>query len=393
MDDLIEEQPIAFLSRSFHGAQLRWSTPEKECYAIFLALQKWKHLLQSARFTLRTDHKNLTYLNFAGSDKVIRWKLLIQSFNFDIEYIKGKDNEIADAFSRLCSSAECAKSSDPEIICLGEEFTVPDELHRVIAQWHNTNVGHHGVERTLNKLKSAGHNWQYMAEHVRRFIKRCPCCQKMSQIKIPIYTHRYTTRTYAPFERLNIDTMGPFPVDDFGNEYVIVIRDTFTRAIGLYAARDTSASAAAKAIMQFVGWFGCPSEILTDGGSQYDNNVISELCQLLGVENNQTLRYSKEQNAIVERANKEVLRHLRNMLYDRRIVNKWSDCLPLVQRIMMNESIEHLGDSPAQMAFGNMINLDRGIVLNNIPADEGQHQIALSKWTQSMSHNQAILLE
>ena len=184
---------------------------------------------------------------------MIRWKLLIQSFNFDIEYIKGKDDEIADAFSRLCSSAECAKSSDPEIICLGEEFTVPDELHRVIAQWHNTNVGHHGVERTLNKLKSAGHNWQYMAEHVRRFIKRCPCCQKMSQIKIPIYTHRYTTSTYAPFERLNIDTMGPFPVDDFGNEYVIVIRDTFTRAIGLYAARDTSATAAAKAIMQFVG--------------------------------------------------------------------------------------------------------------------------------------------
>ena len=76
----------------------------------------------------------------------------------------------------------------------------------------------------------------------------------MSQIETPIYTHGYTTRaTYAPFERLNIDTMGLFPVDDFGNELVIVIRDTFTRAIGLYAARDTSATAAAKAIMQFVG--------------------------------------------------------------------------------------------------------------------------------------------
>ena len=120
-------------------------------------------------FTLRTDRKNLTYLNIAGSDKVIRWKLLIQSFNLDI---KGKGNEIADAFSRLCSSVECAKSSDPDIICLGEEFTIPDQWHCVIAKWHNTNIGHHGVERTLNKLRSTGHKWQYMAERMRRVIKR-----------------------------------------------------------------------------------------------------------------------------------------------------------------------------------------------------------------------------
>jgi hypothetical protein len=54
---------------------------------------------------------------------------------------------------------------------------------------------------------------------------------------------------------------------------------------------------------------------------------------------------------------------------------------------MMNEPIEHRGVSPAQLVFGNMINLDRGIILNNIPAEEDQCQIALLKWTQSMLHN------
>ena len=143
-----------------------------------------------------------------------------------------------------------------------------------------------------------------MPEHVRRFIKQCPCCQKMSQVKIPIHTHRFTTATYAPFERLNIDSMGPYPKDEYGNEYVLVIRDTFTRAIGLYATPDTSARHAARAIMQFCGWFGCPSEILTDGGPQFNNDTMTELCRLIGVEYNQTLRYSKEQNAMAERANK-----------------------------------------------------------------------------------------
>ena len=89
-------------------------------------------------------------MNFTGLEKVIRWKLLIQSFNFDIEHIKGIDNEIADAFSRLCFSVECSKSSDPDIVCLGEEFTIPNDKYRAIAQWHNTKVEHHGVERMLN---------------------------------------------------------------------------------------------------------------------------------------------------------------------------------------------------------------------------------------------------
>ena len=79
---------------------------------------------------------------------------------------------------------------------------------------------------------------------------------------------------------------------------------------------------------------------------------MTEVCVLLGVEYDQTLRYSKEQNAMVERANKEVLCHLRNMLYDKRILTTWSDCLPLIQRIMINEPIEHLGVLSAQLVLG-----------------------------------------
>jgi transposase InsO family protein len=208
----------------------------------------------------------------------------------------------------------------------------------------------------------------------------------MSQVKIPIHTHRFTKATYAPFERLNIDSMGPYPKDEYGNEYVLVIRDTFTRPIGLYATPDTSARHAAREIMQFCGWFGCPSEILTDGGPQFNNDTMTELCRLIGVEYNQTLRYSKEQNAMVERANKEVLRHLRNMLYDKRILTTWSDCLPLIQRIIMNEPIAHLGVSPAQLVFGNMINLDRGIILQRI-YDDNPKRKSLSEWTDRRLRN------
>jgi hypothetical protein len=89
------------MSKSLSGAELRWSTIEKECYAIVYALKKFEYLLRDCHFTLRTDHKNLLYVNTAHTSTVVRWKLLIQAFDFDLEYLKGEENFVADSFSRL----------------------------------------------------------------------------------------------------------------------------------------------------------------------------------------------------------------------------------------------------------------------------------------------------
>ena len=95
------ERPIQFMSKGFNRTQLRWSTPEKECFAIYYALRKFEHLIRDSHFTLRTDHKNLIYLNETGFAKVVRWKLEIQEYDFHIEHIAGLNNFVADSFSRL----------------------------------------------------------------------------------------------------------------------------------------------------------------------------------------------------------------------------------------------------------------------------------------------------
>ena len=117
------------------------------------------------------------------------------------------------------------------------EFVIPDHEYSLIKNVHNSFAGHHGVERTLSKLKQCGHNWRYMREHVRRFVKQCPCCQKMSYIRPLIHSRPFTNATYAPFDCVAVDTVGPLPTDDYGNEYVIVVRETFLRVVGLYAVK------------------------------------------------------------------------------------------------------------------------------------------------------------
>ena len=87
---ILVDQPIRFMSKSFTGAQIRWSTIEKEACVIYFALRSMDHILGGKHFTIRTDHNNLIFLNNAGSKKVLNWKLSIQHLDFEIEHIKGK---------------------------------------------------------------------------------------------------------------------------------------------------------------------------------------------------------------------------------------------------------------------------------------------------------------
>ena len=202
-----------------------------------------------------------------------------------------------------------------------------------------------------------------MRDHVKQFIKDCPICQKLDQRNVKIQTVPFTNATLEPMDTLNIDTIGPVPLDQFGNCYILVIIDCFTRFVELYAIPDTTATSAARCILQHIGRYGAPLKIRTDQGSQFVNDIVAELLKLVGVEHELTLAYSKEESAIVERANKEVMRHLKAILLDKNIVNDWSISLPLVQRIMNASVHSSIGVSPAQLLFGNAVTLDRGIFL------------------------------
>ena len=115
----------------------------------------------------------------------------------------------------------------------------------------------------------------------------------------------------------------------------------------------------------------------------------------MGTEHKISMAYSKEENAIVERSNKEVLRHLNAILFDKNIVDNWCDYLPLVQRIMNATTHSSIGVSPASLLFGNSTQLDRGIFLfnNNSVNSDNNSQSKLSDWVEKMLKNQSILIK
>ena len=92
----------------------------------------------------------------------------------------------------------------------------------------------------------------------------------------------------------------------------IVIICAFTRWVELYWCQDATASWACDCLLQLFGRFGSPSLIRSDRGSHFANDLITEFLDRIGTPHNLTLAYSKQENALVERVNKEVNRHHRD---------------------------------------------------------------------------------
>jgi hypothetical protein len=134
--------------------------------------------------------------------------------------------------------------------------------------------------------------------------------------------------------------------------------------------------------MQHFGRFGNPGQIIHDNGPQFNNGLIEEIVALTGTQQIATLPYSSEENAIVERANKEVMKHLRAIIFDSNIISNWEDYLPQVQRIMNASRNEANSVGADQLLFGNSIKLDRGIFL---PPDAPHDlNVTLAKWSADM---------
>jgi hypothetical protein len=192
-------------------------------------------------------------------------------------------------------------------------------------------------------------------------------------------------------EQLAVDTIGPLPEDAQGNKYIIVFIDAFTRFVELYAVPDTTAEVCATKLLDHVGRYGVPTYIQSDHGSQFVNQLITEFITLMGATQRLTLQYSSESNGLVERANKEVMRHLRNILYDRRCRDNFSTMLPLVQRIM-NTSVHSVTKiSPAGMLYGKAVNLDRNILLPVLPPP--REALTYTAYMQRLITTQANLIQ
>jgi transposase InsO family protein len=166
---------------------------------------------------------------------------------------------------------------------------------------------------------------------------------------------------YEPFQRLAMDFVGPLPADSKGCVFILVIVDAFTRWVELFPVEAASADVVAQSLQQVYGRYGLPEEILSDNGSHFTANVIKALMDYLDVAHIFSTPYHHPGNGQVERFNREVMRHLRAIVFDELLYEHWSMILPRVQYVLNTTVNATTGASPMQLLFGSAITVNRAL--------------------------------
>ena len=95
------QRPLAYASRTLNKAELNYSSVEKELLAIVWACKHFRPYLLGRKFTIFTDCKGLVWiLNVKDpGSRLIRWKLLLEEYDYEIRFKQGERNCVADALN------------------------------------------------------------------------------------------------------------------------------------------------------------------------------------------------------------------------------------------------------------------------------------------------------
>jgi hypothetical protein len=109
-DDQGVDRPVAYYSRKLLPRESRYATIEKECLAIVAGLKHFEPYLLGRSFVIQTDHRALQYLQSMRStnQRLMRWALLLQQFQFTVTYRPGTANNNADGLSRQAWESQCS---------------------------------------------------------------------------------------------------------------------------------------------------------------------------------------------------------------------------------------------------------------------------------------------
>jgi hypothetical protein len=96
--------PYRFYSAKFNPAQVNYNTKNQELLAVVSAVKQFKQHLVGWKFVIVSDHEPLkTFWTTAPTltRRHIRMYNELSRFDFEMEFIPGKDNVIADSLSRV----------------------------------------------------------------------------------------------------------------------------------------------------------------------------------------------------------------------------------------------------------------------------------------------------
>jgi hypothetical protein len=367
-DDEGREYVIAYGSRMLKGAELHYSITEKECLSIIFSIKHFRVYLYGKKFSIITDHAALSWLmkisDFkSATARLARWAILLQSYEFEIIHRAGRIHSNVDVLSRPVLDVNLAHAIEETddsyekgldifeyepllyYIKFGKHISgsstktarrveklsklyrydgsvitykggtdshpriVPPLEERVKLIFDNHLIGHFAARSTYDRLAEK-YYWKKMMIQIITVLKQCETCarnKKESELNHPAIALKVT----GLFDRVGIDLTFGLPESSEGYIGVMVITEALSKFPWAKPIRSKSAKEIANILKEYICIFGAPKSIVSDRGTEFNNEIIDTMLKNLGVEHRVTSSYNPRANGLTERANQSLISALR----------------------------------------------------------------------------------
>jgi transposase InsO family protein len=269
-------KPIAFFSRRLSKTQRNYTTTEKELLSIVECLKQFRSILFGYELHVYSDHKNLIYeATLSESQRVMRWRLLLEEYGPHIHHIAGVDNIVADTLSRIKSSnveedendiptaenkiqelyantrvrsiqadfplakelireeqriemrsrnSELKKLiddkdsgyyfediDDVKLILVDQKIYIPTSMRETTLNWYHHYLNHPGGDRLGNTIKETCY-WKGLSSQAKKFVKTCKVCQQHKKKRKYGHVPAKVIEELMPWRTVHTDLIGPYSI-------------------------------------------------------------------------------------------------------------------------------------------------------------------------------------
>lgn len=413
---------VAYYSKQTAKEEEHLHSYELETLAVVLSLRKFRTYLIGIPFKVFTDCNALrtTLTKRDLVPRIARWWLLLQEYNFSIDYRPGESMRHVDALSRnplpntdnedlidtrefevmsitttewlqtvqmtdlklrfVKSVLDSGKKDIQDIMNnyvikdnkiyrrIGNDlkWVVPDGARWRVCQMCHDEAGHFAIDKTLDQMKQ-NYWFPKMNRFVRKYVAACLNCafNKPSTSKASGFLHPIP-KGNVPFHTLHMDHLGPFVRSKSGNSYLLGIIDGFSKFIFIRPVKNLKSKTTIKILTDIFSTIGSPKIIISDRGTSFTSATFKKYMHSIGARHILNAVATPRANGQIERYNRTILESLAasNHGMDER---EWDTHIQKVQWSLNNTLNRSTGTTASDIVFGRRtMNPSEGPILNAI---------------------------
>ena len=362
------EKPVAYASRILDHREKQYSTIDKEALAIIFGVTKFYQYIYGRKFLLRSDHKPLERILGAqreipkmAANRLQRWAITLSAFDYELQYVHGKHNIIADPLSRMPLQTSTPSTSERmghkynllnlrvddlpmtkselrnltlkdavlKQICSYVERGWPQDRARIpehcvtfyekreslsfeegILLWGGRIVVPEVFRKKVLQTLHEGHPGIWAMRALSRFYVWWPKiddeveqyvkgCDRCQENR----TREPETLLYSwnipsePWSRIHVDYAGPFE-----GKYWLVVIDAYSKWLEIKECQSTTAAVTIKLLREMFCRLGVPKLIVSDNGPQFASLEFKHFCISNNVTHVRSTPYHPKTNGLAERA-------------------------------------------------------------------------------------------